>query len=362
MLRKISFSIIGGAGFRAQYYLRIARALPDLFHVAGMVVRDGEKGGEMERKWGVKTYRNMELLLTKEKPDFVVLSVSGSECAQSLFQLADAGIPVLTETPPGQNLDDLLALHERLTVNGAMVQVAEQYHLHPLNQARLALIDSGRLGEITQATVSVSHMYHGASLIRKMLGIQFEGAEIKAIRFTSPILAGPDRMGPPREEKILFTERDLAWIQFGEKLGIYDFTKDQHRSWIRSNHLSVRGVKGELFDSQVKLLSDFATPLPLELKRINRGEGENQEGYYLAGIIAGESWVYRNPFAPARLYDDEIAIAACLQKMAVYISGGPGFYGLPEASQDCYIGFKIEEAIATGETVKVSRQPWARFA
>lgn len=129
----------------------------------------------------------------------------------------------------------------------------------------------------------------------------FEKAEIKAIRFTSPILAGPDRMGPPKEEKILFTERDLAWIQFEEKLGIYDFTKDQHRSWIRSNHLSVRGVKGEIFDSQLSLLSNFATPLPLELKRINRGEGENQEGYYLEGIIAGESWVYRNPFAPARL-------------------------------------------------------------
>src|SRR5690606_15762686 len=118
-------------------------------------------------------------------------------------------------------------------------------------------------------------------------------------------------------------QRDLAWLDFGDRLGIYDFTKDQHRSWVRSNHLSVRGERGEIFDSRVLIQQESTIPLQMELKRINKGELENQEGYFLQGILCGDQWLYDNPFAPARLYDDEIAIARCLQRMAEYVQGGP---------------------------------------
>lgn len=355
----ISFSIIGGASFRSQYYLRIARALPEQFRVCGMVVRDEERGVSLEQKWNVSTYRTFDQLLENEKPDFVVVSVSGSACPDYLLQLGELGIPVLAETPPAPSIEELVTLHEKLTCRGAKVQVAEQYHLHPIQQARLSIIQSGRLGNVSQATVSISHYYHGVSLMRKMLGIGFEETIIRGIRFAAPIVAGPDRGGPPGEEKMIMAERDLAWLEFDGKLGIYDFTKDQHRSWIRSNHLSVRGDRGEIFDNRLTLLADYSTPVSLDLKRINRGEEENQEGYYLDGIMAGEQWIYRNPFIPARLYDDEIAIASCLKKMGEYIAGGPSFYSLPEASQDQYLGLMIEKAIRSSEIVRTVRQPWA---
>ncbi|MBO7743672.1 Gfo/Idh/MocA family oxidoreductase [Paenibacillus sp. MWE-103] len=353
------FSIIGGAGFRAQYYLRIAKALPDRFRVSAMTVRDEAKGREMEKRWQVPAYRTMEQMLEKDRPDFVVVSVSGSAQPGYLLQLAELGIPALAETPPAPNLEGLIELHEKLTLPGARIQVAEQYQFHPLNEARMAVIRDGRLGEITQATVSISHLYHGVSLLRKMLGIGFEDVAIRGMRFESDWLAGPNRSGPPKEEKIATSRRDLAWLDFGNKLGIYDFTSDQHRSWIRSNHLSVRGVRGEIFDRRLSLLHDYKTARPLEFRRINKGEWENAEGYFLQGIMAGDQWVYENPFMPGRLYDDEIAIASCLQKMAAYAAGGPDFYGLPEASQDCYLGYLIEQAIQTGENVPSVRQPWA---
>ncbi|MDN4523886.1 Gfo/Idh/MocA family protein [Fictibacillus fluitans] len=359
MVHPIRFSIIGGGSFRALYYLRIARMLPQKFHIAGMVVRDETKGRELEERWNVRTYRNLEQLLQSEHPDFVVTSVTGSVNARYVLELGDMDIPVLTETPPGSTLQELYTLHDELTLKKKKIQVAEQYHLHPLHAARLSLIQSGMLGKVTETTVSISHFYHGVSLIRKMLGITFEDAEITAKRFTTSILAGPGREGPPKEEKLITAERDLAWLQFGEKLGIYDFTKDQHRSWIRSNHLSVRGTKGELFDERISVLTDYQTPLPLTFQRVNKGEQENQEGYYLDGILAGERWVYKNPFSPARLYDDEIAIATCLQKMADYVTGGPNFYSLQEASQDHYLGLMIQEAIETGQTVMTSKQPWS---
>ncbi|WP_339159226.1 Gfo/Idh/MocA family oxidoreductase [Paenibacillus sp. FSL W8-0186] len=358
-MKPVKFSIIGGAGFRAQYFLRIAEALPETFQVSGIVVRNESKARAMEERWGVTTYRSLKQLLKSESPDFIVVSVSGAAGMEYLFQLAEAGIPALMETPPAPDLEGLELLHDRLTAIGARVQVAEQYHFHPIQEARLALIRSGRLGRITETTVSISHLYHGVSLIRKMLGITFEEVKIRGMRFQSEWVQGPTRQGPPTEDAMIPLQRDLAWLDFGDRLGIYDFTKDQHRSWVRSNHLSVRGERGEIFDSRILIQQESTIPLQMELKRINKGELENQEGYFLQGILCGDQWLYDNPFAPARLYDDEIAIARCLQRMAEYVRGGLEFYSLAEASQDHYLGMLIEKAILTGETVASTRQRWA---
>lgn len=355
----IKFSIIGGAGFRAQYYLRIAAALPEQFQVSGMVVRNERQGKEMEAKWGTATYRTLEDLLANESPDFVVVSVNVSNTVEYVLKLAELGIPALLETPPAPDLEGLELLHKRLTLTGARVQVAEQYHLYPMQAARQALIQTGQLGRITETTVSISQSYHAVSLIRKMLGITFEEVRIRAMRFESNWVQGPTRSGPPTEDKQIPLQRDLAWLDFGDRLGIYDFTNNQHRSWVRSNHLSVRGERGEIFDDRVLIQQDTCTELRMELKRMNRGELENAEGYFLKGILCGERWVYENPFAPARLYDDEIAIASCLLKMADYTRGGASFYSLAEASQDHYLGMMIEKAIQTGETITAGHQIWA---
>ncbi|MCT2536066.1 Gfo/Idh/MocA family oxidoreductase [Aquibacillus koreensis] len=360
IIKKIRFSIIGGNSFRANYFYRIAKALPEQFHISGAVVRNEAKAKEIEGKWDIRTYPTLSDLLEKETPDFVVVSVPPEACAKYLIELAELNMPALAETPPASDLEGLILLHEKLTLRGAKVQVAEQYPLHPIQQARNSIIDSGLLGKVTEATVSISHFYHGISLIRKMLQAGFQNAEIRGKGFRSNIVSGPSRAGYPTEEKIDSVTRDLAWIDFGYKLGIYDFTDNQHRSWIRSNHLSVRGDRGEIFDNQVHMLADYQTPVHIDLKRINKGEYENHEGYFLYGILAGENWVYQNPFIPARLYDDEIAIAHCLCKMADYIEGGPSFYSLAEASQDHYLGMKVEEAVKTGNTIHTVSQPWTK--
>ena len=354
----ITFGIIGGAGFRAQYFLRIAQALPHKFRVSGLVVRDHAKRAAMIEKWGLPAFAALEQMLSHEKPDFVVVSVSGTAGMSYCFELAELGIPVLLETPPAASIADMERMHEKLTLQGARVQVAEQYHLHPHNQARLAFIQSGKLGMVTEAAVSISHLYHGVSLIRRMLGLGYELPVIKAHRFETRMLQGPTRNGPPTEDKLIAVQRDLAWLDFGDKLGIYDFTKDQHRSWIRSNYMNIRGERGEIFDNRVIMQQPDCVPLQLDLKRVNKGELENQEGYFLQGVLFGEKWLYTNPYAPARLYDDEIAIAECLHRMGSYVKGGPEFYSLAEASQDHYIGMLIEQALQTGDVVKAERQCW----
>ena len=128
--------------------------------------------------------------------------------------------------------------------------------------------------------------------MRKLLNIGFEDVTISAHTFVSPLIAGPDRDGPPIQEKIVQSKQVLAYLDFGDKLGVYDFCDDQYRSWIRSLRVLVRGDRGEINNTQVSYLTDFRTPVHLELMRLDAGENGNLEGFYHKGFLAARKWVF----------------------------------------------------------------------
>lgn len=354
---RIVFGIVGG-GWRADFYLRIAQAIPGRFAVTAMLVRDEEKGKALEAKWGVKTYRNLDGFVKHGDFGFAVVSIPRRAAPSYIQGLTQHGIPVLTETPPANELQDLIELHQSLGKQ-AKVQVAEQYLFQPMHAARIAFARSGKLGEISQVQISAAHGYHGISLIRQLLGIGFENAEIRGQRFESPLVQGPDRSGPPREEAIKISVQDIVTLRFGNKLALFDFTGDQYFSWIRKNRILVRGHKGEMTDEEIRYLEDYRTPVYSEFRRVDTGHNGNLEGYSHKGVLAGNDWVYCNPFFPGRLSDDEIAVATSLEKMGVYVQGGPSFYGLAEAMQDHYLSLMMAQAIETGKVVTTTTQPWA---
>ncbi len=356
-MSKVVFAVIG-AGWRTEFFLRIVKALPERFEISGILVRNEDRGREVEEKWGVKSYTDIDRLIEKANPSFIVVSVPWQLAPTMIQKLVDRGVPVLSETPPAPDLAGLIDLHKRVG-RGGKIQVAEQYQYQPLHAARIDMVHSGILGSVTQAQISVCHGYHAMSLMRKLLGITYENAVISANRFISTIVDGPDRWGNIQEEKMVDSEQVIAHLNFGNKLGIYDFTNEQYFSWIRSLRLHVRGDKGEITDERIKYLKDFKTPIELALRRQNAGENGNLEGYYLKGILAGEKWIYQNPFIPGRITDDEIAIATCFEKMDQYAKGGPEFYSLAEASQDHYLALMVDKAAKTGETIKTETQPWA---
>lgn len=357
---KIRFGIIGG-GWRAEFYTRIAEACPERFEVAGAVVRDEAKAASFADTWNVRVYGTLDALLQKETPDFMVVSVPWAACPALLVQLAERDVPALSETPPAPDLAGLLELHAELAKRGAHVQVAEQYPLQPLHAARQALVDSGRLSRVSQVQLSVAHGYHGMALLRRWLGVGFETAAIRAFVHESPIVKGPGRGGPPEAEQIAVSKQTIATLQFESgRLGIFDFTGDQYFSWIRSPRVLIRGERGEIVNDTIAYLLDYLTPVELPLLRRNAGENGNLEGHYLKGIMAGEQWVYTNPLAPARLTDDELAVASCLLRMDEYIRTGRSYYSLAEASQDHYLSLLIQQAAQSGETVRSEPQPWAQ--
>jgi hypothetical protein len=353
----IRFGIIG-AGWRSEFYLRIAAARPDLFAVTGLVGRDQKKASVVAGRYGVPVFASWrELLAGGGRTDFVVSSVSWAAAPEIMRELVGAGVPVLSETPPAPDTKALCALWKKLGAS-APVQVAEQYAFQPHHAARLSVVYAGLLGPVSQAQLSVAHGYHGVNLMRRFLGVGFENPRIKAMRFQSNIVAGATRSGPPREEQLKRIDQDLAWFDFGGRLGVFDFSGEQYFSYIRDPRVLVRGERGELNNDGVVYLADANSPVRLQLVRHEGGAGGNLEGKYLKGLQLGDRWLYRNVFAPAPLPDDEIAIATCLTLMHDFVRTGSSFYGLAEACQDAYLSFVLGDALKTGEA-RAKRQPWA---
>jgi predicted dehydrogenase len=355
MNKLISFGLVGGA-WRAEFFFRIAKALPERFQVVGCVTKNAARRERIKAGWNIPVFDHVDDLLSR-KPDFVVTSVPWAASGPILLELALQNVPVLAETPPAADLAALTHLWTSLPPN-ARIQVAEQYAFQPLHAARLAFVRAGKIGNVSEAQVSIAHGYHGISLIRKFLNIGFEDAVIHALDFKSPLVAGPDRSGPPPAEKEIESLQTIAHLQFGQKLAVFDFTGDQYFSWIRSHRLLVRGDRGEINNLDAAYLDDFRTPVRIRFERNDAGLTGNLEGHHHKGYSAGVSMWYENPFVPGRLSDDEIAIATCLQSMGCYLETGKPFYSLAEASQDHYLGILIGEAVKTGRTVESAKQVW----
>jgi predicted dehydrogenase len=335
----------------------VVAALGERFQLTGVVTRSQERAGEVERTWGVDASLSLRDLLEMGRPDFVVLSVPRSATARWLGELTDAGLPVLCETPPAADLTGLHRVSE-LLARGARVQVAEQYQYQPLHAARLAVTDGGLIGDVSMASLSVCHDYHAFSLMRRHLKVTGEPATIRATVLRSTVETGFGTSGPRRARRTAEEVRTVGFVEFGDRFGVYDFAGEQYFSYIRSPRVGLRGSTGEITDHEVRRLTGLDEPVTQELRREQTGEEGDLGGYSLRGISLGDGWVYRNPFPGARLSDDEIAIATCMEHMGRYAEGGPPFYGPADASHDHYLSLCLHQAAATGEPVRTEPQPW----
>jgi len=353
----VTFGIIG-AGWRAEFYLRIANALPERFRVAGVVTNNAQTRVNLIKRFGVSVYSTANELLKAHEVLFLVVAVKKTAAPQVLSALLDQGVAVLAETPVATDSETLFALFNKYG-NNARLQVAEQYAYTPANQARLSIIASNFIGEPNQARVSLTQAYHSISLLRRFLGVGFQDATVQASRFSLPLVAGPGRKGLPEREVLKDHPLEIAVFDWGGKVGIHDYQFDQHRSYVRTNRVNIRGERGEIDTTELRWLEDFATPHHCTLERRFTGTEENLDGLYLAGYEGGGKWWYRNPYAPARLSDDELAIANCLDSMARFLSGDPSRYSLAEAAEDQYLALLLEEAIQSGKTEKTGPRPWA---
>ena len=197
-------------------------------------------------------------------------------------------------------------------------------------------------------------------MLRGLLATGYADATVRAQAFTAPLTDPLTPAGWRGDYTTIEASTTIATLDFGGRMGLYDFTDNQWWNPLRSRRIVVRGSHGELSDDRVVRLVDPRTPVQSHLVRRQTGQDLNLEGADLDHVSFDGRVIYRNPYAGARLSDEEIAIGTVLERTAAWCRGaGPPPYPLSEACQDHLLALAIEHAARIGEPVTTSREPWA---
>jgi len=349
-MNKIQFAIIGG-GWRTEFYIRIAKQLPQLFKISSIYIRNEQKAKAFQEKWDVPVTSSIDELVADQQLQFIVMCISKTNAASELLKLAQLNIPILAETPPAVTIEEIKSLYQHRN-KLKHIAIAEQYIEQPLHASRLKLIQSGLIGEVNHAQVSVAHGYHGLNLIRASLGVNQEACTIIGTKVNDPVVEGPGRHTQPSEHVIVTPQQELAILQFANgKSALFDFCREQYFSPIRSPRMLIRGTKGEIVSEQVNWTSAPAQYSSGELVPKVSGLRGELVPLSLEGIQFQGDWLYRNPFFPAALTEEEIAMAQTLLNMSSFVTEGTAFYTLEDALLDTYLAIKLEQALEQKQAV-----------
>lgn len=313
----IRFAVIG-SGWRSLFYVRIARALPDMFELTALLCRGQEKADRIQKEYGIHTTTSEDEVIVS-KPDFVVSAVNKSSMSDVVRYWAAKGIPVLSETPAGLDIDTLKAIRQDVE-NGARIQVAEQYFLYPSIKAVIDECKSGTIGEPVSLTISAMHDYHAASVIRRMLDTGLEDVTVTGKTFSMKVTDTRTRYEVLTEGRVVEKEEKHLIMEYADgKTAFYDFMSDQYRSPIRNRYINLRGTRGEIINDTV---------------------------YYLDkdNLAACKKLDITNPYGYAGLSEDEAAITEILLGMKEYVDKGKEVYPMNEALYDAYMGILMCEA------------------
>ncbi|MFC1432648.1 Gfo/Idh/MocA family protein [Streptacidiphilus sp. N1-3] len=356
-----TFALIG-TGWRSEFFLRLARQAPTRLRVSGVVSRSAERGARITEAWGVPVFRSTEELLGAVDSEFVIPCVPWDASPGVITELVRAGARVLAETPPAPDLAGLRELWAAVGGSGA-VQVAEQYTRMPAHAVRGTLVDRGSIGEVGSVQISSTHLYHAVALIRRLLGVGFTPATVRARSFTAPLVDPLNRDGWTGDAAAKPAATTLATLDFGGPMGLYDFTDNQWWNPLRARRLTVRGSHGEIVDDTVTRLLDARSVVDSPLVRRRAGVDLNLEGVDLDHISVDGEVLWRNRLVGSRLSEDDLAVTDLLLDTVAWSRGeGPAPYPLAEGCQDHQLSLAIEESLRTGAAVITTREPWAEPA
>lgn len=356
-MKPLNFVVIG-SGWRSQFYARIAKAYPDCFHLAAFLCRTKEKAQWLHEETGIKAVTSSEECHS-ENPDLVVVAVNKDSIFQVTREWALMGYPVLCETPAAMELEDLQELWRLRTQEGARIQVAEQYFEYPVFYAAIEIAKRGYLGDPYMVNISAVHDYHGASLIRRLLGIGLENMKVYGRKYHYPVVETDSRQGLIKDGRVSERERVRLTFEFeGGKTAFYDFNGIQYHSSIRSRHLNVQGARGELDDWTLRYVGEDNRSRELQIIKEPFETGNGIKEIYME-----QELLYRNPFYELGringLSQDETAIGTLMLGMRRFIEEGVEVYPLSEGLQDAYVRILMEQALKSGQMVESETQIWS---
>ncbi len=357
--------VIVGSGWRSLYYVRIAKALPEVFELGAMLCRTEEKASRMRTEYNINAIVD-EKECEDLKPDFVVVVVNKASIAEVSAKWMEKGFTVLCETPAAIEQEALEKLWD-LKNKGCKLVVAEQYTHYPSFSSLIKVVKKRLIGEPDYMMISLAHGYHGISLMRALLELE-QGEQYSVISKTHefPTVETLSRYERFTDGRTSDKKRTIAKFEFKNgKVALFDFDSEQYRSPIRNNFVKIQGERGEIMGNDVYFLDENNNPVTKSLVIENREVRTDYDNPNLnvireiTGIYFGDEKLYEPPFGLVGLAEDETAIALMMQETAEYSRGtGKEPYSLKEALQDAYGSMLMERAESQETVVYTEKQNW----
>jgi predicted dehydrogenase len=141
----IRVAIIGTARRSDYLYGPIVAALPNEVELVGVWGRSEDSARRLGESLGAPWYTDMAKLVSETEPQIGIVSVAYAANGEVGLMAVEQGLNVLLETPIAHDLGEADAIIAAAEARGLKIEVAEQFHRRPLEQIKLALIDSGPL-------------------------------------------------------------------------------------------------------------------------------------------------------------------------------------------------------------------------
>ena len=297
--------VLFGTGWRARFFLRIARLCPSIINVVSVYSRSPERAKEIEAL-GFRATADRDKAL-EAGHDAVIVASGKKGFADTLRFLRDNGERIISETTFLSLSDE--ELDEMSLIEGGMV--LEQYAFTPLFASVIAALPL--LGNVDQMYLSGLHNHHAAAIARRVLPIGYDLPErIESMDFPSSMLRTGSRNGLERSGMEEEYTRSVRLMRFPSSLLITDFSSNQYHSYLYGKRFEVRGDRGVMNESGVRIVGADGYPVSLPFV-FHRDASVGNGSLTLSHVTLGERTLFVNPYYPLNLNDDEIAIARMLE-------------------------------------------------
>jgi len=221
-----------------------------------------------------------------------------------------------------------------------LVAVAAPYLYLPGHLARLAVVERGLIGTVSEVQIAGTPAHQAAALLREFLGTGRRPAAVQAYHFGADGTTGVT----------------VAAVDFGEgRSGLVEYPG----KWggVRPR-LLVRGDAGEISGDQVVGLAGHGLITTTYLTHLTATGGGRPADPGRGGwrrtdaITLGDQVVWTNPWPDSPWTDEELGVAENLTRLAAWVRGAaPAPYPLADALHDTRLGLTIDQARPTGRTV-----------
>ncbi len=137
-------------------YVKQSNAHPDV-EIVGAWDDDPERGRSRAAEIGVDFTESLDELLARDDVDAVICDTATNLHPEVLIKAANAGKHIFTEKVLATTTKDANAIKAAVDAAGVVLTLSLPRLYEGYTQAIKSVIDSGRLGELTEARVRVSH-------------------------------------------------------------------------------------------------------------------------------------------------------------------------------------------------------------